>query len=162
MNSAELQNENPHLAAIRQAWWEFRDAVSFEAFCLYDDDEGEGRRLWYPLAWLCAPWRPLLWRFRRDNLERLFRPLKAERRWLLNNYSDRVFWGGADDLSEDEWAEVEALIVEFGWRREDFPPRDFQAVTVTEAVGAIMGMTREEVAEVVKTVTTPVEPNLGG
>lgn len=135
-----------HLDAIGQAWHEFKEGVSFEAFCLQESDYGP--KLPAPVAWLCAPWKPLAYRFTRYNLERLFRPQKAERRQRLSDLSEYVFVCGAAELPEDEWAEVDALVAEFGG---DFPPRDWEPMSAAETVGAIMGYSREEVAEIVAT-----------
>lgn len=137
-----------HLDAIREAWDEFKEGVSFEAFCLQQKDDGFGPGLPPPVAWLCAPWRPLYYRFKPYNFERLFRPQKAERRQRLNDLHQYVFWCGAEDWTDERWSEADALVAEFGG---DFPPRDWNPMTVAEAVGSIMGYSREEVAEIVAT-----------
>lgn len=146
MTDAVYDRPLTHLEAIREAWAEFVGAVSFEAFCLRDDEPGSPG-LPVALAWLCAPWRPLAWRFRPDNLERLFRPARAERRQRLADLCEFVFICGGSEMSEEHWAEADALVAEFGG---DFPPRDWLPYSPAETVGAIMGMSREEVAEIVK------------
>jgi hypothetical protein len=139
--------EPTHRDAIRAAWLEFKEGVSFRAFCLHDPDPFEdGGGLPWPIAWLCAPWGPLAYRFKPFNLERIFRPQKAERRQRLSELCDCVFWCGGAYLSEETWAEADALVAEFG---DAFPPRDWEPMSAAEAVGAGMGMTREEVAEIV-------------
>lgn len=135
-----------HLDAIREAWREFKEGVAFRAFCLHDDDDGFSPGLPAPIAWLCAPWGPLAWRFSPYNLERLFRPQKAERRERLSNLREYVSVCGAGKWTEERWAEADALVAEFGG---GFPPRDWEPMSVAETVGAIMGYSREEVAEIV-------------
>jgi hypothetical protein len=135
-----------HLNAIREAWREFKEGVACKADCLSDDDEGYGRNLPAPIAWLCAPWGPLAYRFRPYNLERLFRPQKAERRQRLDDLCQYVFICGAAEWTEERWAEADALVAEFGG---DFPPRDWVPYTAAEMVGVGMGFTREQVAEIV-------------
>jgi hypothetical protein len=134
-----------HLDAIREAWHEFKEGAAFKAFCLADDDDGHGPGLPAPLAWLCAPWQPLAYRFTRHNLERLLRPQKAERRQRLADMCDYVFWCGGAECSGEWWTEADALVAEFGG---DFPPRDWEPMSAAEAVGATMGYSREEVAEI--------------
>lgn len=137
-----------HLDAIREAWHDFKEGAAFNAFCLSESDGGPG--LPAPIAWLCAPWRPLAYRFKSYNLERLFRPQKAERRQRLDDLNQYVFVCGAREWNEDRWAEVEALLAEFGGKiGVDFPPRDWEPMSVAETVGCIMGYSREEVAEIV-------------
>ncbi len=136
-----------HLDAIREAWREFKEGVAFNAFCLSDKDEWlPGPELPLPIAWLCAPWEPLAYRFRPLNLERLFWPQKAERRQRLADLSEYVFICGAAEWGDERWIEVEALLAEFGG---DFPPRDWEPYSAAEMVGVGMGYTREEVAEIV-------------
>lgn len=137
-----------HFDAIREAWHEFKEGVAFNAFCLSDDDTdfGGGPGLPAPIAWLCAPWGPLAYRFKGYNLERLFRPRKAERRQRLADLSEFVFVCGAAEMSEEHWTEADALVAEFG---VPFPPRDWEPMSVAEMVGVNMGYTREEVAEIV-------------
>lgn len=135
-----------HIDAIREAWYEFKEGVSLGVFRLHDNDRGFGPGWPLPVAWLCAPWRPLAYRFNRHNLERLVRPKKAERRERLNWLCEYVFVCGAEDMTDERWAEVDALIAEFGG---DFPPRDWKPMSVAETVGAIMGYSREAVAEIV-------------
>lgn len=142
----ELYEKPPtHLDAIREAWHEFKEGVSFNAFCLGDGDDGFSRGLPAPLAWLCAPWGPLAHRFNRYNLERLFRPQKAERRQRLSDLSEYVFVCGAGDMTEERWVEADALVAEFGG---GFPPRDWEPMSAAETVGAIMGYSRADVAEI--------------
>jgi len=139
--------EPTHRDALRAAWHEFKEGVSFRAFCLYDDGRFGGRKpLPVPIAWLCAPWRPLAYRFTPFNLERIFRPKKAERRQRIHDLCEYVFICGVDEMTEERWAEVDALVAEFGI---DFPPRDWEPYSVAETVGTIMGYTRDEVAEIV-------------
>lgn len=135
-----------HLDAIREAWHEFKEGVKFEAFSLQCDEYEDDAGLPAPIAWLLAPWKPLAYRFRPHNLERLFRPQKAERRQRVWDMSNYIFWGGTEGLSEEWWAEADALVAEFGI---DFPPRDWEPMSVAEAVGSIMGYSRDEVAEIV-------------
>jgi len=143
----DLYEKPTHLDAIREAWHEFKEGVSFKAFCLSDDD---GPHLPALHAWLCAPWGPLAYRFRPYNLERLFRPQKAERRQRLDDLNQYVFICGASEWGEERWVEVEALLAEFGGTIGiDFPPRDWEPYTAAETVGVIMGYSREEVAEIV-------------
>jgi hypothetical protein len=141
-----MSDEKPptHLDAIREAWHEFKEAVGFEAFCLSDSTYGPS--LPAPIAWLCAPWKPLFYRFTPYNLERLFRPQKAERRAHVYRLQDFVFWCGGAAMTDEEWAEADALVAEFGI---DFPPRDWEPMSAAEAVGATMGYSREEVAEII-------------
>ncbi len=120
--------------------------MSFQAFCLQLNDDETDPGLPAPIAWICAPWGPLLSRFTPYNLERLFRPQKVERRQRLSSLSDCVFWFGGGSLSDEEWSEADALVAEFGG---DFPPRDWEPMSVAEAVGQGMGFTREEVAQIV-------------
>jgi hypothetical protein len=139
--------EPTHRDALRAAWHEFKEGVAFRAFCLHEPDPFEkGGGLPLPMAWLCAPWRPLAYRFTPFNLERIFRPRKVERRQRLSDLSEFVFVCGASEMTEERWAEADALVAEFGG---DFPPRDWQPMSVCETVGAIMGMARDEVAEIV-------------
>lgn len=136
-----------HLDAIREAWHEFKGGVAFRAFCLHEKDEWDPwSGLPLPIAWLCAPWGPLAYRFSPYALERLFRPQKAERRQRLADLSEYVFICGAAEWTEDRWAEADALVAEFGG---DFPPRDLVPMTAAEIVGAGMGYSRDEVAEIV-------------
>lgn len=134
-----------HMDAIREAWHEFKEGVAFEAFCLQLNDDEYDPGFPAPLAWVCAPWGPLAYRFKPYNLERLFRPQKAERRDHLSRLSNCVFWCGGDYLSDETWAEVDALVAEFGG---DFPPRDWKPMSAAEAVGQGFGYSREEVAEI--------------
>jgi hypothetical protein len=134
-----------HLEAIRQAWREFKEGVSFQAFCLSDNEMGNPG-LPVPIAWLCAPWKPLAYRFTPYALECLLRPKKAWRRQWLADLCEYVFVCGAQDMTEERWADVDALRAEFGG---DFPPRDWEPMTVAETVGTIMGYSRKEVAEIV-------------
>lgn len=135
-----------HLDAIREAWREFREGVAFKAFCLADDDDGFGPHLPAPVAWLCAPWEPLAYRFRSYNIERLLRPQKAERRQRLSDLREYVFVCGPEEMTEEKWAEADALVAEFGG---DFPPRDWEPYSAAETVGVGMGYLREEVAEII-------------
>lgn len=57
-----------------------------------------------------------------------------------------MFVCGGSEMTEGAWAEADALVAEFGG---DFPPRDWEPYSAAETVGAIMGMSREEVAEIV-------------
>lgn len=134
-----------HRDAIREAWWEFKEGVSFQAFCLQQNEDERDRNLPSPVAWLCAIWVVLLYRFTPYNLERLFRPQKAERRQRVADLCDFVFWWGADEMTEELWAEADALVAEF---KVPFPPRDWKPMSVAEAVGQRMGYTREEVADI--------------
>lgn len=152
MTRADYDKPPTHLDAIREAWHEFKEGVGFKAFCLQDDDDGFGPGLPAPIAWLCAPWGSLAYRFRPYNLERLFRPQKADRRERVHNMCEYVFVCGAEDCDEEWWAEADALVAEFGI---DFPPRDYEPMSVAEMVGTGMGFSREEVAEIVsRTATT--------
>lgn len=138
--------------AVRDAWHEFTQGVQHRYWDLSDpkDDDGEG---WpKPLAWLCAPWRPFVWRFKDGNLERLFRPRKAQRRRDAWHYQERIFVCGGEDMSAAEWSEAEALAAEFG---VELPPRDWKAMSAAETVGMGMGYTREEVAEIVGRAPIP-------
>lgn len=147
MTDASYDKPPTHLDAIREAWHEFKEGVKFKAFCLYDhDDFDPGPELPKPIAWLLAPWKPLAYRFERRNLERLFRPQKAERRQRVHDLCECVFVCGAAELDEETWAEADALVAEFGI---DFPPRDWEPMSAAETVGAVMGYSREEVAEIV-------------
>ncbi len=137
--------EPTHRDAIRAAWHEFKEGVAFRAFCLGPDGI-YGPKLPAPIAWLCAPWGPLAYRFTPFNLERVFRPQKAERRQRLSDLCEYVFVCGAAEMTEEKWAEADALVAEFGG---DFPPRDWEPMSAAETVGAIMGMSREDVAEIV-------------
>lgn len=133
-----------HLAAARRAWHEFKEAVGFEAFCLYDPSDLSGKRplpVW--LARCLAPWKPLAWQFSRYKLEQLFRPARAARREDLSNIEQAVFWGGGASMSDEEWAYADALVAEFGSKH--MPPRDWQPAILVEEIGLNMGMTREEV-----------------
>jgi hypothetical protein len=136
-----------HLDAIREAWWEFKESVRFEFYGLHESDLPGDLGLPAPIAWVLAPWKPLRQRFSSYNLERLFRPQKAERRQRLDDLSQYVFVCGASEWGEERWTEVEALLAEFGGV---FPPRDWEPMSVAETVGTIMGMSREEVAEIVE------------
>lgn len=139
--------EPTHRDALRAAWHEFKEGVAFRAFCLHEPDPFEkGGGLPLAVAWLCAPWGPLAYRFTPFNLERIFRPKKAERRQRVHDLCEYVFVCGAAEWTEERWAEADALVAEFGG---DFPPRDWQPMSVAEAVGVGMGYTREEVAEIV-------------
>lgn len=144
IGSGEVERGEPHLDAIREAWHEFKQGVAFNAFCLTDDDDSPG--LPAPIAWLCAPWGPLAYRFRPYNLERLLMPQKAARRQRKADLCEYVFVCGADEMTEEDWKEADGLVAEFGG---SFPPRDWQPMSVAETVGAIMGYSREEVAEIV-------------
>jgi hypothetical protein len=144
----QREGDGTHLEELREAWYEFKEGVAFRAFCLQDADYRFAPTLPAPIAWLCAPWRPLAARFRPHNLEKLFRPQKATRRARLANLSEYVFVCGGVEMTEEEWAEADALVAEFGG---DFPPRDWVPYTAAETVGVIMGYTREEVAEIVGT-----------
>lgn len=135
-----------HLDAIREAWHEFKEGVSFEAFCLQLNDDEWDPGLPAAIAWLCAPWKPLAYRFTPYSLERLFRPQKAERRQRVADLCDFVFHFGAGEMTDELWAEADALVAEFG---VPFPPRDWQAMSAAEIVGQGMGYSREEVAEIV-------------
>jgi len=146
---------NAHAQALGEAWREFREGVTYRFWDLSEDFDGNPT-MPKPLAALCAPWRPLAYRFRRYNLEKLFRPLKAERRQMAWDRQNYIFVCGGSDLSEADWDETAALSAEFG---VDMPPRDWEPFTVAETVGTIMGFTREEVAEIVSTTRLPEEPN---
>lgn len=154
MRQAEAYEWEPptHLEAIREAWDEFKQGVAFKAFCLADDEDGPGLR--WPFAWLLAPWGPLAYRFTRHNLERLLRPRKADRRQRLTDMCEYVFWCGAAECSDEWWAEADALVAEFGG---DFPPRDWEPMSAAEAVGSIMGYSREEVAEITEGIAPPAQ-----
>lgn len=144
-----IYDKPTHLDAIREAWYEFKEGVSFRAFSLSKECDPEPG-LPIPIAWLCAPWGPLAYRFKSYNLERLFRPQKAERRQRLDDMNQYVFICGADDTTDEWWAEADALLAEFGGKiGVTFPPRDWEPYSVAETVGIGMGYTREEVAEIV-------------
>jgi hypothetical protein len=135
--------------AVRHAWHEFKEGCQHEYWDMsdpkgeYDDCRGWPK----PLAFVLAPWRPLMWRFSRYNLERLLRPKKAERRMDHNNFEQAVFWGGGADIDDETWAYIDELVKEFGG--EHMPPRDWQPANLVEEIGVNMGMTREEVRELV-------------
>jgi hypothetical protein len=135
-----------HIDAIREAWHEFKEGVGFKAFCLGPECADDGPGLPTPIAWLCAPWTPLAYRFTPYNLERIFRPKKAERRQRVHDLCEYVFVCGASEMTDERWAEADALVAEFGI---PFPPRDWGPMSVCETVGAIMGYSREEVADIV-------------
>lgn len=146
MSADDIYELPTHLDAIREAWREFKEGVEFQAFCLQLNDDDTDPGLPAPIAWICAPWGPLAYRFKWYNLERLFRPRKAERRQRLDDLSQYVFWCGSAEWDDKRWAEADALVAEFGG---DFPPRDWEPMSVAEAVGQGMGFTREEVALIV-------------
>ena len=140
--AGSYDNATTHLDAIRQAWSELKEAIVFQVDCLRDPD-AFGPALPLPIAWLCAPWDPLAYRLRPYNLERLFRPRKAARRWQLSQLREFAFVLGAAEMTDEQWAEADVLVAEFGG---GFPPRDWQPMSAADTVGMIMGYTREEVA----------------
>jgi hypothetical protein len=139
--------EATHWRALCDAVHEYREGVLHEYWSLSDPCFDDDPRLPKPLAWVLAPWRPLMWRFSRHNLERLLRPKLAERRQDWGNFNQGIFWCGWSDLSPESVAYMEELMAEFG--DQDTPPRDWEPMSVAEVVGVNMGMTREEVAEIV-------------
>lgn len=142
----QREGDGTHLEEIREAWYEFKEGVKFRAFCLHDGEPGP--KLPLVIAWLCAPWGPLAYRFKLSNLDALFRPKRTARWARLANLSEYVFVCGAGEMTEEQWAEADALVAEFGG---PFPPRDWEPMSAAETVGSIMGYTREEVAEIVAT-----------
>jgi hypothetical protein len=146
----DIYDKPTHLDAIREAWHEFGCGVREGFWELSDGKDEGGRGLSAPIALLCAPWGPLAYRFTPYNLERLFRPQKAERRQRLYDLNQYVFICGASEWTEDRWVEVRALLAEFGGEiGVDFPSPDWEPYSAAEMVGVGMGYTREEVAEIV-------------